>query len=192
MSFFEKAKFDTLERCIHCGWGEHRHIGRFQDCPPHAIAYGSDPLAYSAKGATKETNPKDAIGDTKVPLRLLSPIAKIKWAMALFAGMLKYGAFNYIIAGARASIYISAMDRHMDAYKAGEDYDPTDGTDHLGNIMACCGILIDAREAKHLVDDRGPSLSHRAAVAEAEELMAKLKTQYADRNPRHYTIEDKV
>lgn len=145
---------------------------------------------FDAHSATKETNPKDTIGDAKVPLWLLSPQAKIKWAMAQFAGLIKYGAWNWRAAGVRTSIYLSAMERHMDAFKSGEDFDPTDGTDHLGNIMACSAILIDARAAGKLNDDRPPSVSHRAVIAEAEETMRRLKKQYADKAPRHYTIAD--
>ena len=44
--------------------------------------------------STKESNPKDAIGDKKVPLWLLSPIAKAQWALGQFAGLIKYGAWN--------------------------------------------------------------------------------------------------
>jgi hypothetical protein len=139
---------------------------------------------------TKDTNPKDVIADAKVPLWLLSPIAKIKWAMAQFAGLVKYGAWNWRVAGVRASVYLSAMERHMDAFKSGEDFDPTDGTDHLGNVMACCAILIEARAAGKLTDDRPPVVDHRPAVAEAEALVGALREKYAGRNPRHYAITD--
>jgi hypothetical protein len=140
----------------------------------------------------KVSNPKDVIGDTKVPLWLLSTVAKIHWALAQFAGLLKYGAWNWRIAGVRASIYISALERHIEAYKSGEECDPIDGTKHLGNIMACAAILLDAEAAGKLTDDRPPSVDHRPALAESEALMARLKVQYADRAPRHWTIDDKV
>lgn len=141
----------------------------------------------------KDTNPKDAISDKKIPLWLLSPIAKIKWALAQFAGLIKYGAWNWRIAGVRASVYISAMERHMEGFKSGEEFDPVDGTDHLGNIMACCAILIEAREAGMLTDDRPPRIDHRRAVAQGEALMAKLREQYKGiEPPRHYTIADTV
>ena len=141
-------------------------------------------------GKGKASNPKDAAGDTRIPLWLLSPIAKIAWAMAQFAGLLKYGAWNWRIAGVRASIYISAMERHIEAFKSGETYDPVDGTYHLGNIMACAAILLDAQAAGKFIDDRPPSVNHRPAIAEGEALIAKLKEQYKDRDPRHWTIAD--
>ncbi len=139
---------------------------------------------------TKLSNPKDSIGDTKVPLWLLSPIAKAHWALGQYAGMLKYGAWNWRKAGVRSSVYLSAMDRHIDAYKSGEDYDPIDGSHHLGNIMACCAILLDAKAAGKLTDDRPPSVGVRETFAFVEAAMAKLKEQYKDKNPKHYTIED--
>ncbi len=139
---------------------------------------------------TKATNPKDAVGDTKVPLWLLSPIAKAQWALAQFAGFLKYGAWNWRVMGVRASVYASAGARHFDAYLSGEEFDPVDGTHHLGNAMACAAILLDAKAAGKLVDDRPPSVGIRETYAEVERQMAALRTQYANREPKHYSIVD--
>lgn len=142
-------------------------------------------------GDTKDTNPKDAIGDKKVPLWLCSPIAKAHWALAQFSGLIKYGAWNWRKAGVRKSIYLSAMQRHMDAYLSGEEHDPVDGTKHLGNIMACAAILLDAEAAGKIVDDRPPSVGVRPTYAEVEATMAKLRERQLNVvPPRHYTIED--
>lgn len=135
-------------------------------------------------------NPKAAAGEKKIPLWLLSPIAKVHWAMAQFCGMLKYGAWNWRVAGISMSTYLSAIERHMDCFKSGERYDPVDGTHHLGNIMACCAIMLDAEAAGKLVDDRPPSIDVRDTYAEAELLMVKLREQYKNKAPRHYTIAD--
>lgn len=143
-----------------------------------------------SESATKASNPKDSIGDTKVPLWLLSPIAKAHWALGQYAGMLKYGAWNWRKAGVRTSVYLSAMERHLEAYKSGEQHDPVDGSHHLGNIMACCAILLDADAAGMLTDDRPPSVGIRDTFKFVEHVMAKLKHQYADKNPKHYTIKD--
>jgi hypothetical protein len=140
--------------------------------------------------STKASNPKDAIGDAKVPLALCSPIAKAHWALAQFCGMTKYGAWNWRAAGVRTSVYLSAMQRHIDAYLSGEEIDPADGTHHLGNIMACAAILLDAREAGKLTDDRPPSVNLRAAYEQVQGQMQVLREKYRDANPRHYTIED--
>lgn len=139
---------------------------------------------------TKDTNPKDAIGDKKIPLWLLSAVAKAHWALAQFAGMIKYGSWNWRVSGVRSSVYLSAIHRHLDGYTSGEEFDPIDGTHHLGNIMACCAILLDAKAAGKLNDDRPPSVGIRKTYAELEALMSKLREQYAEKSPRHYTIAD--
>jgi hypothetical protein len=139
---------------------------------------------------TKNTNPKEAFGDKKLALMLCSPIAKAAWAVAQFLGQAKYGSWNWRIAGVRVSTYTSAIERHLDAYTSGEEYDPVDGTHHLGNIMACCAILLDAKAARKLNDDRPPSVSLRDAYAEAEAQMAAIRERYKDKAPRHYTIAD--
>lgn len=135
---------------------------------------------------TKPTNPKDAAATGRVPLGLLSPIAKAHWALAQHCGRVKYGAWNWREAGARASIYIDAICRHADAYLSGETYDPADDTHHLGNVMACCAILLEAEAAGKLVDDRPPHIDMRATYADVERRMADLTAKYADRNPKHW------
>lgn len=154
------------------------------------IAAGHQGEARRADPRTKDTNPKDAIGDKKVPLWLCSPIAKAAWAVAQFVGMVKYGAWNWRSAGIRSSIYLSAMQRHLDAYMSGEEVDPVDQTPHLGHIMACAAIIIDAKAAGKLMDDRPPSVALRAAYAEAEKQMALARKNYVSMNPRHFTIAD--
>jgi len=143
-------------------------------------------LAVPTAG-TKPTNPKDAAATGRVPLGLLSPIAKAHWALAQHCGRTKYGAWNWREAGARASIYLDAIGRHADGYLSGETHDPADGTHHLGNIMACCAILLEAEAAGKLVDDRPPHLDMRPTYADVERRQADITAKYADRNPKHWT-----
>ena len=82
------------------------------------------------------------------------------------------------------------MQRHLDAYHSGEEVDPIDGTHHLGNIMACAAIILDAKAAGKLTDDRPPRVGIRGTYKALEALAVKLIAQYADRKPRHYTIDD--
>jgi len=149
-------------------------------------AHGPDAMAYMLRGL-KPSNPKDAVGDTKVPLALCSPIAKAHWALAQHCGRVKYGAWNWREAGARISVYLSAIQRHADAYLSGERLDPADGTHHLGNIMACCAILLEAEAAGKLADDRPPEVGMRCVYAEVEQQQAELTKKYNDRNPKHWT-----
>ena len=140
----------------------------------------------------KETNPKTAIGDKKVPLALCSPIASAHWSLAQFSGMCKYQAWNWRIAGVRSSTYISAMKRHLDAYVSGEEFDPVDGTHHLGNIMACAAILLDAQAAGKLNDDRPPSVDCRPTFKFVEDQMAVLREKYKHIEQKPFTIKDTV
>lgn len=139
---------------------------------------------------SKDGNPKDMIASKKIPLWLLSPFAKAHWALGQFAGLCKYGAWNWRKSGVRTSVYLSAIQRHFDAYLSGEEHDPVDGTHHLGNIMACCAILLDAHAAGKLTDDRPPSVGIRGVYGHLEALMHSLALQYAEKSPKHYTIQD--
>ena len=139
------------------------------------------------KQEIKATNPKDAIGITKVPLHMLSPVAKAHWALAQFVGNAKYGLVNWRAAPVRSSVYLAAMQRHMDAFLAGEAFDPVDGSHHLGNVMACCAILLDAEVAGTLIDDRPMFVDIRPTYAMVEEQMKAIAEKYRGVNPVHYT-----
>lgn len=103
---------------------------------------------------TKPTNPKDAIGCDKIPLGLVPATAIAHQAMAHLDGALKYGAHNWRTAGVRASIYIDACKRHLDAWANGEETAKDSGVHHLGHAAACLNIILDAMECGKLVDDR--------------------------------------
>lgn len=138
----------------------------------------------------KPTNPKDAIGIAKVPLHLVSGVVKAYQAVAHYLGNVKYGAWNYRAGGARASVYVSALMRHVDKWWEGEEYDQADGTPHLANALACINILIETKYGGNLVDDRPPSRDLNPLYKEMEAIMERIKRQYPDHNPRHYTIEE--
>lgn len=141
---------------------------------------------------TKATNPKDAIGVLKVPLHLVSPIVKAYQSLAHYLGNVKYGAWNFRTCGARASVYKAALDRHIDKWWEGEEFDPADNTPHLANAQACLNILIECSVGGNLVDDRPPSRAKELneVYAMIERTMGEIRERYKDRSPRHYTIAD--
>lgn len=139
---------------------------------------------------TKHTNPKDRIGSTKLPLDLLSGIAKVEWCLAQLEGALKYGTWNWRHAGVRVSIYVAAIERHLEKYKNGEDRDPETGVHHLGNVMAGAAILLDAGALRKLTDDRPPMGPAATLIDAAQEDVLHLQRLYGDVQPRNYTIED--
>lgn len=101
----------------------------------------------------KHTNPKDAISGNKVPMHMWPPVATAHGALALMVGAVKYEHLNWRRAGVRASVYKSAIQRHMDMWFEGEDVDES-GCHPLAHVMACCAIILDAEACGKLVDDR--------------------------------------
>jgi hypothetical protein len=150
-----------------------------------------DPQTHEGESlSTKDTNPKDAIGADKVPYDLIPESAMAELALAFLEGALKYGRYNWRIAGVRASIYYAAMRRHMAKWWNGECVDPETGVHHLASVMACCSIILDADICMKLTDDRPP----KAPVAElVDDLMREvkvLKELMHDPEVYQYTIQD--
>lgn len=162
---------------------------------------GIDP----ADGQTiaKATNPKDAIGATKLPVSWV-PTAVNRYAALGFAeGALKYGRYNWRIAGVRISIYLDAIHRHLmklqdgewcdgDSLGPDEDGNPQ-GTQvpHLGSIICCAGIILDSWECDKLTDDRPPSHTMTSSDMESRiDHIAYLKKMFAAFNPHQNTIAD--
>jgi hypothetical protein len=159
---------------------------REYDCGPVGCRAADVPQAYGAKA----TNPKDAIAGDKVPLGLCPDTLIVAVAMAFVEGGLKYGKSNWTIAGAKASVYMDALDRHVKAWKGGEELDPDTGLPHLWKAAACLAILIDCTVRGNLVDDRPPSVDLAGMMRDLSPKVKELVGRYGDRNPRHYTIAD--
>jgi hypothetical protein len=138
----------------------------------------------------KPSNPKDAIGSDKLPLHLWPATATAMGCIGFLNGMLKYGRANFRAIGIRASIYIDAAKRHLDAWFEGEECDPDDGVPHLAAALACIGIVVDAIAADKLNDDRNVRGGYRRLVGQLTPHVARLKALHAGKNPKHYTIAD--
>ncbi len=139
---------------------------------------------------TKNTNPKDMIGSTKLPLGLAPDTIGCEVALAYLEGALKYGRYNWRIAGVRASIYHDALGRHFMKWWNGEDADENTRVKHLASIIACAGILLDAELCDKLEDDRPPYAPMAGLIKEAEETAQHLRELFKDHAPKHYTIAD--
>jgi len=140
---------------------------------------------------TKLTNPKDAIGSTKLPSHLCPDTIKMYAALAFCEGALKYGTHNWRAAGVRASIYRAALDRHIAKWWNGEDVDPKTGVPHLASAIACIGIIADAQLLGKLTDDRPPASPELLKmIDDAAATVAGLKKLFENESPRHWTIAD--
>lgn len=139
----------------------------------------------------KPTNPKDALGSTRLDLSLPSPFAAGEEALAFEEGLCKYGRYNYRIIGVRSSIYLAAAFRHLWKYTMGEDRDAKTGVHHLGSVRACVGIILDAQGYGKLTDDRPPRAPGFSGWLDAmEERVKFLRELFKEHNPKHYTIQD--
>lgn len=138
----------------------------------------------------KPTNPKDVIGSGKLPLELVPDTIEAEVALAFLEGALKYGRFNWRIAGVRASIYRAALRRHLMKWWNGQDRDPKTRVKHLASIIACAGILLDAELCGKLTDDRPPAAPIDELIDDADEIVAHLKRMFEGHNPKQYTIKD--
>lgn len=139
------------------------------------------------------TNPKDAIGSTKLPLHLWPAEATALGCLGMLEGMLKYGRSNFIAGdGVVASIYVAAAKRHIDAWFSGEECAPDTGNEHLANGLACLAIIVKARAHGKLIDDRdfAPNAGYRKLVEELTPNVKRLQEFFADKSPRHFTIAD--
>ena len=136
---------------------------------------------------TKESNPKDAVANGKIPMHLWPATATAVGALAMHYGQLMYGRNNWREAGVRASVYVSACQRHLAAWFEGEDSDQESSIPHLAHALACLAILVDAQAAGKLTDDRQYPGGYRKLMDELTPLVAMVNDKYADKpEPRHY------
>lgn len=99
-------------------------------------------------------DPKGLVGASKCPLCLLPPSALEATAWVHKFGADKYGPYNWRKAEVCTTTYISAIMRHLNAYRDGQDLDSESGLPHIAHIITSCNILIDAKRCGTLVDDR--------------------------------------
>lgn len=133
-------------------------------------------------------NPKDAIGSGKLPLHLWPETATIMGSLGLLEGMLKYGRSNWRASPVRASIYVDACKRHLNAWFEGEDCAPDSGLPHLAHALACLAILVDAQAAGSLADDRMYPGGYHRLVEEMTPHVDRIKAIHSDKDPKHYVI----
>lgn len=77
----------------------------------------------------------------------------LETAEVLSFGADKYSPGNWK-AGADWSRYFSAMQRHLWAWKSGEDLDPETGKSHLAHAACCLSFLMAYQARKIGTDDR--------------------------------------
>lgn len=124
------------------------------------------PAGPAVKLGLPDTNPKSRVGITKPSMNAIPAAALLHLGAAMDDGKKKYGLFNWREHSVACSVYEDAIWRHLLAWRDGEDVARDSGRHHLAHVMACCAILLDAKETNNLIDDRGPA-------GEAAELIDK-------------------
>lgn len=122
--------------------------------PPVKLLPANYPIGGTP--SLKDTNPKDAVGTSKVPYSCLSQVVIAEMAVAMLEGARKYGRHNWRAVGVRDSIYCDASKRHIDSHTEGEDIDPDSGMPHIIKAMTGLMVLRDAQIRGLVTDDRPP------------------------------------
>lgn len=104
-------------------------------------------------------NPKTARGAKKPDLSVVPPSALLHLATAMMNGADKYGPFNWRDQPVSSRVYVAAAMRHLASYLDGEDFsadtiEAGKPVHHLGHVMACCAIILDAGHCQTLNDNR--------------------------------------
>ena len=137
---------------------------------------------------SKPTNPKDLIGSDKLPLDLVPGTTKAYLTLGHLEGHLKYGLVNWREAGVKTSIYLGALDRHIEKFKNGQWEDPATLVPHLANAITCLSIIIDAYECGKLIDDRPKSAPVAELIDKFSDKVKHLKKLFGDKKPIDYFI----
>lgn len=122
---------------------------------------------FCATGATKALASSETIEKL---LRRHSPTCSARSLQIREGHVWQRGDFNWRRTGVCATTYVSAIMRHLNAWRDGEDLDPESGLSHIAHIATSCNILLDAAACGTLQDDR----NKRPATLTREEAFQKL------------------
>lgn len=158
--------------------------------PLSRTVYSAPAEASQAADVADDINPKDRIGTDKLPLDLWPAVATAEGSIALLNGALKYGRNNWRVTPIRATIYAAALARHMAKWMDGEECDE-EGIPHLGSALACLAILVDAKAAGTLNDDRNIPGGVTARFDELTGIVRRLRARpQPSPAPKDWTIAD--
>ena len=133
----------------------------------------------------KPTNPKDRLATSRLDLSLF-PMTTIAYgALAFTEGDLKYGGYNWRVAGVSANVYIAALLRHVSKWYNGEWEDARTHVPHLASAIACISVIIDAIECGKLNDDRPPKSDVTKLLAKFEAKVKRLQKLFPN-GPARY------
>lgn len=127
---------------------------------------------------TKNGNPKDEVGVKKVSLHYLPPQVLMEISLGLLEGGLKYGSFNYRVAGVRASVYYDATMRHLMSWWEGQDIDEDSKLSHVTKAISSLMVLRDAMINDMWNDDRPPKVKNQNWIKDYNEKAKEIIEKY--------------
>lgn len=136
---------------------------------------------YQLPDGTK--NPKDSIGTRKSPTSGIPTIPKRELGLAMYEGALKYGRYNFRVAPVVGMVYTDSAERHIDAWREGEDIDKASGIHHLSKGAADLLLLRDAILMGTWIDDRPPRYPNPA-----DDILDDLNKKAAALTERHQNV----
>ena len=128
-------------------------------------------LPVSTLEAYPDGNPKTQAARSKPSFHAVPASALLHLGAAMADGKRKYGLTNWRSNNVAASVYYDAMIRHLLEWWDAKQQNADDSqVHHLGHVMACCAIILDAEASGNLIDDRpaisGPYIKVAKAIAE--------------------------
>lgn len=157
-----------------------------------ALVGSGKSVSSSTPVNVSDTNPKAQIGSYSLPMGMISPLFAAHVALGKLNGAEKYGISNYIGTEVVMSIYLDAIQRHLDKIKMGEVVDEVDGVNHFGAIGANCDIILSAQAAGTLIDDRPLSTGQLEAYKALTPMVKQLKELHKGKNPKHYYLNKEM
>lgn len=134
----------------------------------------------------KPTNPKDRAATSRLDISLFPETAVVYGALGCTEGDLKYGGYNWRVAGVLASVYYAAARRHMMKWFNGEECDPKTGVPHLASALSDIAIIVDAKEKNMLKDDRPPKTDMGKLLGDFESQVKHLQQLFPE-GPNRFT-----
>ena len=121
------------------------------------------------------SNPKDKFGSLKVSYSKLPAAGVVHGSHAMMDGARKYGPYNWRDNAVIADIYVDAAKRHLDCWYEGQECAEDSKVHHLGHVIACCSILLDALYTGNLIDNRPKVRDPNAFAKLLDDISLKIK-----------------
>ena len=123
---------------------------------PYPLPHGWVPtpldLSAGATGSHTATTVGRKFDGNKLEYGLIPPLAQQEMVRVLTFGAQKYERDNWKRVPDSKRRYFDAMERHIWAWKMGEQLDPESGIHHLAHAMCCLSFLFE-HDVKYSLDN---------------------------------------